>query len=279
MNLTLIASILHILVFVGVVIGFIFVLRSEHSHERASFRPVGRIYSVTQLLVGVLGMLLGIFMAYTSDTSSNSMLGPVFMGTLVGGVIGLLVQFLITRHLLPAGLAFEEALGHATSWLYKRPCNAEVKAAFLTIALGLVVCVGWTAALFVIFDAQPNLDYLEETKGSSTLLAIGLTIFAFVVLAPLYEEILFRGLLQSGLTWIMLPWTEHAGIIFTAIIFALIHGAMLEPEWLKLVQILPLGIFLGYIRRYHGLEACIIFHVLFNGIALIIGQVFWPDIA
>jgi membrane protease YdiL (CAAX protease family) len=84
---------------------------------------------------------------------------------------------------------------------------------------------------------------------------------AAVGLAPVFEEILFRGLFQSTFTSVTRrPW---AGIVAASLLFALIHPFWTAPA------IFVLSVFLGIVYHRSGnLWAAIVMHALFNAFGL-----------
>ena len=91
--------------------------------------------------------------------------------------------------------------------------------------------------------------------------------FQTVLIVPIVEEILFRG--------VFLPWMSQLAarfssspkkiaifsIVGSAFLFALVHG-----ESLIFLQIFFLGLILGWLRVYfNSLAPCILFHLLHNG--------------
>ena len=94
---------------------------------------------------------------------------------------------------------------------------------------------------------------------------LGLAFFLVVVLAPLAEELFFRGWLYTALRWRF----GFAGALWTtAILFALAHW---ESTHLYALAILPMGLVLGYLRERTGsTRATTLFHMLYNlsGLAL-----------
>lgn len=87
-------------------------------------------------------------------------------------------------------------------------------------------------------------------------------ILRVVVLAPVVEELIFRGVIFSGFQRI---YPSFLAIFFSALLFALFH---LNP-W----QLLPtflLGLLLGYVRLRSGsLLAAILTHALHNGMVFL----------
>ena len=93
-------------------------------------------------------------------------------------------------------------------------------------------------------------------------LSLALLIFTIVILAPVGEEILFRGFLQKYLenTW----GDITKAILFSSLFFAVIH---FNPYWM--IQIYSLGVLLGFLAwRTNSVIPCIIFHVIINGTSL-----------
>ncbi|MDB5343079.1 MAG: Abortive infection protein [Schlesneria sp.] len=86
--------------------------------------------------------------------------------------------------------------------------------------------------------------------------------FAAVMLAPVYEELLFRVVLQGWLTTVVDP---RYSIPIVALIFGAIHGL---PDGIAL---LPLTCVLGYVfHRRHSYVSVLVIHGLFNGTMLIL---------
>jgi membrane protease YdiL (CAAX protease family) len=82
---------------------------------------------------------------------------------------------------------------------------------------------------------------------------------AAVVVAPLAEELFFRGLLLQTI-W---RYLGHAwlAIALSGLAFGLIHKE--QPQ--DVLPLVTMGIILGYIRvRYRSLTACVVTHALFN---------------
>lgn len=91
-------------------------------------------------------------------------------------------------------------------------------------------------------DGPPEQSIVTVTERSTTLLEVALLLFALVILAPLSEELTFRGVLLSRLLRSMALWWA---IITQAAVFALIHLA--DPEAIAAVPGLFLvAVVIGY---------------------------------
>lgn len=96
----------------------------------------------------------------------------------------------------------------------------------------------------------------------------------FVIAAPIQEELIFRGLLQSmiarGVPLARTPWATHFPVIFTAALFGIIH---LDSGIVVAIEAVLLGLVAGELRRMSGsLVPAILFHSLLNTASAL-----WPS--
>lgn len=88
--------------------------------------------------------------------------------------------------------------------------------------------------------------------------------FAIVIIAPIGEEIAFRGFLYRGLAR---PGWEMIAIVGIAAVWALLH---IQYDWIGMLQIFALGLVLGWFRWASGSTTLsIVMHVLINAEAMI----------
>lgn len=88
-------------------------------------------------------------------------------------------------------------------------------------------------------------------------------VLSAVVLAPLCEELFYRGLLQSALRrYLHSPWLA---VLMASAFFALMH----QPAWQDVVPLFALAIAMGYnYERTGRLLSAILIHALFNAVML-----------
>lgn len=124
----------------------------------------------------------------------------------------------------------------------------------------------------IVIEPILNLFPAEYLNSIYKLVSTGgWAILTTVVLAPIMEETLFRGLIQGSIST---KYGPTAGILISALIFGLIHGI---PQ--QVVNAFFIGIILGYIYyRTNSLLTVIILHFLNNGIALLQLELFGEDI-
>jgi uncharacterized protein len=96
---------------------------------------------------------------------------------------------------------------------------------------------------------------------------------AILIVAPISEEILFRGFLLPG--WAD-SWLRPGGaIVLTAAIWASLHT---QYDWITMLDIFGIGLLFGWIRQRSGSTlATIILHFAQNAKALAIIAIFYPS--
>ena len=94
-------------------------------------------------------------------------------------------------------------------------------------------------------------------------LGVASAVLLIAVLAPICEELLFRGWIFTALRW---RYGFASALWVTAVLFALAHW---EKTYLYALAILPMGLLLGYLRERTGsTRATILFHTLYNSAGL-----------
>jgi membrane protease YdiL (CAAX protease family) len=136
------------------------------------------------------------------------------------------------------------------------PRRGEIVLAVLcVIALDLV----FNLLLYVIghdIVSPFQVEAYRTAKDAGWLLAL---LLAIVVVAPIGEEIAFRGFLYRGLAR---PGRELHAIVIIALAWALLH---IQYDWLGMVQIFAIGVILGWFRWASGSTTLtIVMHVLVN---------------
>ena len=144
------------------------------------------------------------------------------------------------------------------------PVSNKIILSSISFAFGLTVLSDELDRIIQIFFPQPDyiLDLNIALRPESAIGFI-LLFFAIVIIAPVGEELLFRGFLQQFLEN---HWTDVTrAILVTSLFFAIIH---MNSYWL--IQIYILGIFLGYLCwRTGSVIPSLILHSINNGTALI----------
>ena len=83
---------------------------------------------------------------------------------------------------------------------------------------------------------------------------------AFVVAAPVSEELLFRGFLFRG--FVREPRDALPGILAISLVWSLLH---IQYDWFGASLVFVIGVLLGYVRLYSGSTTLVILlHMLLN---------------
>jgi len=147
----------------------------------------------------------------------------------------------------------------------------------LTVAT-VLLAVGYSVVLFKLTTPHISafLKQLSETQSArlgagsrpSLLTALVVLEFAFS------EEIVFRLGIQNYLAkQFKLEGSRYwIAILLTTLFWSLAHANTLDPEWVKIAQVFPLGLALGYLFRKYGVEMCILVHGVFNLIMIFLTQ-------
>jgi membrane protease YdiL (CAAX protease family) len=141
--------------------------------------------------------------------------------------------------------------------------------------LGLVAGVASTL-LFSLLDVQlgDTMKMIQKLmpgfQSAPPLMIYGVAGTGLVV-AAIAEEVLFRGVLQA--------WTIRllgggwagvlGGIAVASVVWSLAHVGNAEPIWIKLTQVLILGIGFGALAYRYSVEAAIVAHIGLNVTVLI----------
>lgn len=127
------------------------------------------------------------------------------------------------------------------------------------IALGLIFQIALAALIaplaeLLFPDGQPPQEVADAiANADSTMLVVGF-IVAAVILAPITEELMFRGVLLRALE----PRGKRLALIVSALLFAAIHllGVDYTRFWQSAAVIIPpiflLGLVLGWLTQRNG---------------------------
>lgn len=201
-----------------------------------------------QLVSATVGSVAGAFLAHGE--------GPLASRGSVLGVLGVqLVIYAIMLGLIGWGIRFRfETIGlHLRRPFRSALCGLGLFLGAFIIILG----VGWLMSrLLQGSNAQnnPMFQILDAAGGSAQVLAL-LALVAF--LGPLFEEILFRGVIYTSMRQVM---SAPLAIVLNGLLFSAVHG-----DLNTLVPLASLGMLLAYgFERTRSLATSTVCHCLWN---------------
>ena len=184
-------------------------------------------------------------------------------------VLGLATRALVGDEISALGLCFVSALGwipvlvliawlvrghHAGPWLawrsdraYRRLTVIAAGAATIAAAVGLSQLAG----------------------DVSTPQEVAMVVYALTV-APLVEEVFFRGYLYRAVRDTFGPWLA---VLLVGLVFGLFHGLQYAGVPLALAAVTLMGLVTTWVRKHTGaLVPCILLHVAYNivGVAVLL---------
>ena len=249
-----------------------FLLRELWQRWRHKAPPVAELVGPPLDLVDVTLLVAGGFVV-CGELLTPLLLAPVLQNSLgflredpalqqALAVLGMYLGLMT----LPLLILWAQLRGKATKpeggWLQWRwrPLGSALRQAFLQLlkVLPLVTLVGWLFDQLVskASGSNPLLELVLTTTNPWALLLFSITA---MVLAPLFEETLFRGVLlpvlgqRYGGLW---------GVVISALVFGIAHLSLGE-----LPALFVLGLGLGWLRLQSGrLGPSVLMHGLWNGL-------------
>jgi membrane protease YdiL (CAAX protease family) len=162
-------------------------------------------------------------------------------------IVGFMVSLVWTRHRM--------SLSRAIQWNLPGR-RLAVNALMIGAALALVSDIGEIVFHRWIPDSLPITEYFKDRPSALVLGAFG------ILVAPLMEELLFRGFLYPALA----RWTgPFISVVVTASAFTLLHGAQLGYSWAPLLLIFIVGVALTVTRVVtRSVATGVIVHMTYN---------------
>jgi uncharacterized protein len=235
--------------------------RSAEGAFRVPFSVGDAFVALIGFVVGQLiaGLAFGMLLVITGRDVADAPLALVGLG---GQILGLALA-----------LGYLRARGRLT-WRLLGP----VRPSWLVVAIGLGVGVVGTigayalnATLVTLVGAEDPVeqDLLQEVLagGRTTLLALVVA----VIMAPLVEETLFRGVLFQSLRRRVGVWPAA---LLSSLVFTVIHVEIVFSQPVALAGLFSLGVFLAWaFHRTGSLLVPIIGHAVFNGVSVLLAFV------
>ncbi|WP_432404667.1 CPBP family intramembrane glutamic endopeptidase [Wukongibacter sp. M2B1] len=150
--------------------------------------------------------------------------------------------------------------------LYDASTDVEWKKFFLWTSIVLIGSIVYSIILFKFTSPQPSEALKNIIGGDIDLRNVGfkdmLHVGVIVFVIAINEEIMFRLGIQNffGVKFKLQNNKYWIAVVLTSILWSIGHANTLSPEWVKLAQVFPIGIALGFLFKRFGLESTMIVH-------------------
>lgn len=207
--------------------------------------------------------------AYPSWGDLLTLLGVFIVATVLGSLLTGVLQKIGS-----VSVGFGAFLGYVIQFslviifgLFQRKIRSPKETRLLKFGLAkldfVIILCGTIMVLATGVVIEPLLNLFPETyldRLGNIMAAGGWMMFTSIVIAPIMEEILFRGILQDAL---MRKYGVFVGILIASAVFGIVH---LIPQ--QVVNAFMIGIVLGYIYyRTGALLPVILIHCINNAIS------------
>lgn len=218
----------------------------------------GVVYSIMQV---IFIFLYGIMYSLVCNTKSSkaveeAVTNNLYIVTAVGCAITLIIYMLVLKNK-------KENLGQR--------CNfAKIKGSYIANSIILAISTSLICIPMVYFLSSKFKSYGQVSESIVSAHGSVLSMICIIVLIPIFEEILFRGLIFNELKKNM---NIVIAVIVQALIFGLAHGNMLQG-----IYAFILGVILSILYIYtKSIWSNIIGHIVFNLFGSLILPMVLPD--
>lgn len=210
----------------------------------------------------------GFMFLLTSQLIASAILQfvPVSLNSAVRLALLLLITFVILATLLQIVIRFTP---YSWASLGIRAPKGRWFRLFLSSTVLYVLLSAILMTLASLIFTGFNASEMQEVGLSKPSSRIDLTLgfISLVILTPIIEEVIFRGIFFRGLKATIPAW---AAVVISSALFAVAHG-----QWNVALDTFALGVFLAYLTYKTGsLLPAILLHALKNGLAYILLFVF-----
>lgn len=183
------------------------------------------------------------------------------------GGIGFLLAAIVMQLFTFAGVLVWLRVRGALSWRVLGPVPPTWRRVPTGVGVGIVGFIVVTLLIVVIEAAAGGVEppeqlAMESALGSGPAFVLG--VLMAVVLAPIVEETVFRGVLFQALRR---RWGLFPGMFVSGAVFAVMHTELSEPLYLFALWLLGIWLAAAF-HRTGTLLVPILGHATFNGVAI-----------
>ena len=221
--------------------------------------PVFIVFLMWSFLILAISLCISTFFVKKPDKAT--LLGINIVSSIIGSIVTIVFCLFVGKKYFEDGLK-----GFGLTFNAKRLFREKLGGLGMFLAIWPLTIITYNAiyllGTFVVgkdFE-MPKHDYLASLSDSPPLWVMVAMFISAVYVAPVTEEMIFRGLFQTLLKRI--THSKWPAIFFTSFLFAMIHGGGMMLHWPTLV-VLSMG--LGYAYEKTGsLVYPIVMHAAFN---------------
>lgn len=171
--------------------------------------------------------------------------------------IGAVVQYSLMLGIL---LLIARGRPYRAALALRRPASWPRALGLSVVALLAIWIAG--AALNPFLDANDEQGFVPDEWDSSRAGAFAAFFLTVTVVAPIVEELIYRGLGYS----LLAPYGSWVAIVVTGVLFGASHGLLIALPVLTIF-----GLAIGWLRmKTDSVYPPMILHAIFNGVALIV---------
>ncbi len=232
-------------------------IRSTSNYEkRQEFSIMGTISWLILIMIGVqvgVGVIIELVVKLFKFNGLSLWFRPEIM------LLGMIMTVIISIPLIKkATLASDKAFPF--HFLAVKQINQATLLKTLVLGTMYYCLMSMFMHLLNIDTPQYMLD--AKSQVNSTLDFI-LLISTVCIIAPVFEEVVFRGLAFSRLQYS--KFGPVGAIIITSLIFSVLH---IQYELILLVFLFPMALLYGFVRyKTENVTYCIALHILFNSLS------------
>ena len=232
-------------------------LRTDPGTDSGSFSPWSPRSALGLVAMAfALSLLAGAVVAAIGETGWASAARALAAGGILLGMYGVLLA-IVWGSTAIRGARFADAVG------FQKAPGARWYAAGLGAALlGWLFSVGFIALLTACGMDAPREDLAVFRVLPGGPLGVTLTVLLLVVIAPIAEEVVYRGVLLSALTD---RWGPLVGLAVSAVVFSAVH---LSP--VGFVPLAVAGVLFGWLyMKSRSLWVALVAHAAYNALGVL----------
>ncbi len=223
-----------------------------------------------QVVVSAIGMavytVVIFFGAASQEIENKEELMDYTMEAMRNGTAILLIGGIAVAATLLLGAVWYKKYCPRENRTWKQIWNSKLLAGMVLMGIALQLMI--SMCLNVIYPLLPKSTVSEYSELMETLIGGNavISIIVTVILAPVAEELLFRGVtLQKAKKIMPFLWAN----ILQALMFGVYHG-----NWIQGIYAFFLGMLLGYVaEQFHSIWASVLLHACVNGSAQLLSLI------